>query len=185
MTDAVNIFNMRFFLAFDLPENIKKEAEKIQEELKILNIEAKWVKSENFHLTVAFLGSINKEAVSPLKKILASINRLIETPINLRLGKLSGFPRASKARVIFVDLIGEIKRLEDLVVNVRSRLKEGKIWLDEKPFVPHLTLGRFKKPKNISRLTEKFVIKKIPFEIKKISLYQSRLFPSGAIYKKI
>lgn len=176
---------MRGFIAFDLPENIKKEIKKTQEELKLFKIQAKWVKSENFHLTLAFLASINQEQVSHIKKILASINRLIETPISLQLKKISGFPDVLKSRVIFVDLDGEIKRLNHLVTNLRNELKEKKIWFDEKPFVPHLTLGRFKKPQNISQLNKKFFVRKIFFEVKEIFLYQSQLHPSGAIYRRI
>jgi len=176
---------MRAFIAIEIPKEIKLEISKFQNLLKTAGLEAKWVKPENIHLTIAFLGSIDDKQAVEIKKILTPINRFIEKPIKFQLGQISAFPNASRARVIFVALSGKIERLTTLAAKVRNELKNKKIWFDEKPFVAHLTLGRFKKPQDINQLAEKIKIKQISFEVKEASLYQSLLSPSGPIYTKL
>ena len=176
---------MRAFIAIDLPKEIKLEISKIQSDLKKAGLLAKWVKPENIHLTLAFLGSIDKKQIKEIKEILTPINRFIEKPMRLQLGQVSAFHHPNKARVIFVNLSGEIEKLKILVAQIGSGLKNKKIWFDEKPFIAHLTLGRFKKLQGISQLAEKIVIKKISFAVKEASLYQSQLSSSGSTYIKL
>jgi 2'-5' RNA ligase len=176
---------MRAFIAIDLPKEIKLEISKIQSDLKKAGLLAKWVKPENIHLTLAFLGSIDKKQIKEIKEILTPINRFIEKPMRLQLGQVSAFPHPNKARVIFVNLSGEIEKLKILVAQIGSGLKNKKIWFDEKPFVAHLTLGRFKKPQNLISVIGKIAVKKILFEVKEISLYQSQLLSSGSIYTRL
>jgi 2'-5' RNA ligase len=176
---------MRTFIAVDIPKEIKSEVAKIQSDLKKVGVEARWVKPENFHLTVAFLGLIDEKQVTRVKGILTPINRFIEKPFNLQLEQISAFPHLNKARVVFVDLSGETEKLKTLAVKVRNELKNKKIWFDEKPFVAHITLGRFKKPQNLTSLIEKINIKKISFAVKEASLYQSQLSSSGSTYIKL
>lgn len=176
---------MRAFVAIKLPKEIESEMAKIQGDLKKTGLEAKWVKPENVHLTIAFLGSIDNKQVVVIKKILSPINRLIEKPIKLRLRNLSAFPNVSRARIVFVDLFAEIERLNDLALKIRNELKNKRIWFDEKPFIAHLTLGRFKKPENLTYLIKKIVIEHVSFEVKEFFLYQSQLSSLGSIYTKL
>jgi len=181
----MNNKKIRAFIAIEISKEIKSEISKIQNLLKTAGVEAKWVKPENVHLTVAFLGSIDDEQAAAIKEILTPINRFIEKPANYQLGQIFAFPNALRARVIFVDLSGKIERLTALAIKIRNELKNEKIWFDEKPFVAHLTLGRFKKPKDINQLAEKIIIKKISFAVKEVSLYQSRLTAAGSLYTKL
>ena len=176
---------MRAFVAIEISKEIKAEIFKIQNLLKTVGLEAKWVKPENIHLTVAFLGSIDDRQAAAIKEILTPASQFIEKPINLQLGQISAFPSASRARVIFLDLSGETEKAKTSAAQIRSELKKKKIWFDEKSFVPHLTFARLKKPQNLSSLIEKVPIEKISFEVKEFSLYQSRLSPSGSIYTKL
>ncbi len=183
--ESINNKKIKAFIAVEIPKKIKSEILKIQNCLKKAGLEAKWIRSENVHLTVTFLGSINDRQTTQIKKILTPMNRFIEKPIQLLFGKISAFSNVLNARIIFVDLSGEIEKLSALAVKIRNELKNKKIWFDEKPFVAHITLGRFKKPQNLSQLVQKFAVKKIPFAVKEISLYQSQLSPAGSIYSKL
>lgn len=182
---SINNKKIRAFIAFDIPEEIKSEILKIQDDLRKAEVEAKWVKPKNIHLTLAFLGSIDDKQVGQVKKILTPSNLFSEKPINLQFAQISAFPNLNRVRVIFIDLSGEIERLSSLVIKIRNELKNKKIWFDEKPFIPHLTLGRFKKPANLSSLIEKISLKKASFEVKRAAFYQSQLVSSGSIYTKL
>jgi len=176
---------MRTFISLDIPTEIKSEITKIQSDLKEAGVEAKWVKPENTHITIAFLGSINEKQITKVKEILTPMNRFIKKPIKLQLKKLSAFPNIDRARVIFIELSGEIERLNDLAANLRNELKNKNIWFDEKPFVPHITLGRIKKPQDLSLIIQKVKVKQPILFLSKISLKQSQLTSSGPIYTKL
>lgn len=176
---------MRAFISFELSNQVKKASAEIQNKLQKQGLHAKWVKPENIHLTVAFLGSIDNKQREQVKEILTPINRFIEKPINLQLRNLSAFPNVSRARIVFVNLSGEIETLSALSVKIRSKLIDNKIWFDEKPFVAHLTLGRFKKPQNLTQIVQKIKIKQLTFVVGQVSLNQSLLTSSGPIYTKL
>ena len=56
----------RVFIAINLPENIKKELSDYQ--FKWLELPASWVKKENLHITLSFLGYlIDEELLEVLK----------------------------------------------------------------------------------------------------------------------
>lgn len=176
---------MRVFIACDLSEEIKSELSFVQNQLKKLGIEGKWVKPENFHLTLVFLGKAEENQIKETKKILVSINRIIEKPIGLKVKGISAFPFPTFARVVFAEVGGEIEILNRVVANLKQELKQKNIWFDEKPFIPHLTLARFKKKQNLSQILKKIKIKSIAFKIKEIYLYQSQLTPLGPVYSRL
>lgn len=175
---------MRAFIALELPEETKTEINKIQRDLKKVGVLARWVKPEISHLTLAFLGSITPNKVEPIGKILDEAGSQVR-PINLKLTKIGCFPSPTKARIIFIDLGGEIGKLNALVIKIRKRLKKEKIYFDKKPFVNHVTLGRIRKKQNLTKLVGKSKVKKITFVASKVSLTKSTLTQSGPIYTQL
>lgn len=175
---------MRIFIALKIPEIVKKEAKIIQLKLKKSGFQAIWVKPSNLHLTLAFLGSVKPEAVKPLNQILAKSASRIE-PVKLHLSKLDAFPGSAEARVIFLDLGGEKEKLRALASKIREQLKKESFRFDEKNFQAHLTLGRMKKKKDITRMIRRIRIKKKRFELETISLIKSQLTPTGPVYTSL
>ncbi|HUS52344.1 MAG TPA: RNA 2',3'-cyclic phosphodiesterase [Candidatus Bathyarchaeia archaeon] len=175
---------MRAFISLDLPDKIKTEIKKIQQELRRTNVQAKWVDPEISHLTLAFLGSIPANKVAPINQILENKTSQIKT-ISLYLSKLGCFPNPANPRVVFVDLGGELDKLSTLTQKIRKGFIKEKIWFDKKPFLAHLTLGRIKKRKNLTEVLKKIKVKRIKFQTKEISLNKSRLGSTGPAYTKL
>jgi len=175
---------MRTFISLEIPEEIKKEVGKIQNDLKTAGVQARWVKPEITHLTLAFLGETALDKISPLGIILENAAKEISS-INLQLEQVSFFPSPVKARIIYLSLSGEIGKLNTLALKIRKKLKKEKIWFDEKQFSNHLTLGRFKRRQNLREIIPKMKIKKIKFIGQTIALKESQLTPQGPIYKTI
>ena len=173
---------MRTFISLELPETIKSEISKIQQDLKKLGIQARWVKPELSHLTLAFLGSITPDKIETIGKILKEATPQT-TSINLKFSKIDCFPNPARPRIIFVDLEGELEKLNDLAKKTLHRLKREKIYFDEKPFTAHITLGRIKKRQNLIRLIEKIKVKRVEFVVNEVSLTKSILTDSGPIHK--
>ena len=50
---------IRTFIAIDIPENIISKFRELQESLKVYGFKIRWVRSENIHLTLKFLGDVD------------------------------------------------------------------------------------------------------------------------------
>lgn len=175
---------MRVFIALELPEEIKNEIGKIQLDLKKAGVQARWIKPELSHLTLAFLDSITPDKVKLIGNIIDDGASQIK-PIQLYLLKIGCFPSPTKARIVFVDLGGELGKLSALAIKIRKRLKKEKIHFDEKSFVSHITLGRIKKRQNLTSFIRKVKVKKVKFIISEVSLNKSTLTETGPIYSKL
>jgi len=175
---------MRIFIALEIPEKIKKEIEKIQNQLKNTGIKVRWVKPEIIHLTLVFLGEIAPNKIGNIERILSGVSTQI-SPVNLWLEKVDAFPSPTKAKIIYLSLKGELGKLNALALKIRKLLKKQKINFDQKPFVPHLTLGRLKKPQDVSGLLSKIKILRQEFFVHHLKLIQSTLNPQGPVYKTL
>jgi len=173
---------MRIFIALELPEKIKKEISKTQNQLKTVGIKARLVKPEITHLTLVFLGETTPNKIEDIKKILKEASSQI-SPINLWSDNIDAFPSPAKAKIIYLSLKGEMGKLNALFLKIQKDLKKQKINFDQKPFVPHLTLGRLKKLQNLTWPLSKIKIPRRHFFTNKLFLIQSTLTSQGPIYK--
>lgn len=176
---------MRCFIAIPLPSKTQQELSKIQSQLKETEADVKWVEPDNIHLTLKFLGEIDR---TKIKTISQQLKELISkyTRFETCMGKLGTFPTLSNPRVIWLDINKNEDTINDLKKKIEEILQPFGLEKETRPFRPHLTLGRVKSKKNIQRLTE--AIKSFsfpqskPFAIGKIVLFQSILKPQGAEY---
>jgi len=175
---------MRAFIALELPKEIKKEIAKIQKQLQRAGAKATWVKPEIAHLTFAFLGSVTHNELEIIHKILEEEVKK-SSLLKLRLELVNCFPNPERARIIFVELQGDLKELNYLVKQIRKNLKQQKIWLDDKPFAPHVTLGRVRKQANLTHVLKGIKVKKLEFLAREITLNQSTLGRSGPKYTQL
>lgn len=164
---------MRAFIALELPEEIKIELGQIQKDLSIVGIQTRWIKPELMHLTLAFFESFAPEKISDIGQLIKSFAKKFG-PIKLRLHCLDCFPNQTRAKIIFVELQGELDKLKTIAASFA-----------EKSFAPHLTLGRLKKPQNLKEIINKVKIPKLEFTVNKICLIKSTLTSSGPIYENL
>jgi|YelNatPaOPRAMG01_1025707.scaffolds.fasta_scaffold27837_4 2'-5' RNA ligase len=168
--------DLRLFIGIELPQDIKEGLTRIENTLKPRISNVKWVEKENFHITLRFLGEIKEET---LKDIEASVEETANnySSFNVSLSKIGRFP--------YVIWIG-IEEGREVLANIAYTLEESLIRYNfppaDKPFSPHITLGRSRKPiKNIPQ--EDFI--PLHFRVDSISIIQSTLLPDGPIYKSL
>ena len=93
----------RIFIAIDLPVNIKKTLITLQNILKHeTNIEARLVKPEQIHLTLAFLGDCTQQQIDAVQAALKTIQH---KPFTVCLNKCGVFPDTNRPRVFWVNLV--------------------------------------------------------------------------------
>jgi 2'-5' RNA ligase len=103
----------------------------------------------------------------------------------LRLGGLGCFPDYRKPRVIWCGVEGNLDLLRRLQEKVENTSADFGFALENRPFSPHLTLGRVKGKRNLQRLTDYIKIGndlQCSFIVECFHLYRSRLTPQGAQY---
>ncbi len=175
---------MRAFIAIDLPKDLKEEIKSIQDVLKETDVNFRWVNPANIHLTLKFLGNIEKDQVEKIKTILTSVSKNFSS-FKSEFTEFGFFPNEKKPRVFFIATSQE-DTLKSVATNLQEELekigfeKEGK-------FKSHITLARIKTLKNIEKLIQNLSAIKFEesFDIKELVLYKSTLTKNGPIYEKI
>jgi len=163
----------RLFIAIDLPGKIKERIVRLQNNLKTEAPRATWVKPENLHLTLIFLGNTD---YSQIPEIISTLSQLKDDAFEITFWDIGGFPNQNRAEIIFLG-IKENLALNYLQGKIRERLEKLNLRIDDKKFVPHLTLARLKRPKKMMRI--KFDTNIGNFPAKEFILYESELYQEG------
>ena len=187
MTDSEK--NIRDFLAIDPPEDILQAMSRLQEKLKReISGRISWTKPQGQHLTLKFFGDISTEDV----KIICSAvqNRVTSEPsLSLKIEKLGVFPDARRPRVIWCGVTGDAGKLSVLQKQLDSDFAGIGFPSEDRPFHAHLTLGRIKDSRGLTGSNEALVKYSTfaagEFNCTELILFQSRLFPQGAVYTKL
>ncbi len=174
---------MRVFIAYSLPKKFKEQLAGFQYRLQRRAISLKAYPTQNLHLTTAFLGEIPNETKNPLIKIVKTVNQKTKE-MSLKTTSFSGFPRPERAGTLILKVGGQdIKKLKKARGFLQQLLKRGGFWVDQKSFVPHITLGRVKRPLNLEQL--KVEAPGLKFSLDKMHVFKSTLTDSGPIYQQL
>lgn len=175
---------MRAFIAVDLPAVLKEKIANSIIHLKKCDVNAKWVRLENIHLTLKFLGEVKEEQIEEIKRALTEV----ATGFSPLVAKFTGFgffPNERRPRVFFVSTDKE-EILKDIYQRIENRLEELG-FPKENRFKTHITLCRFKSLENIDCIERE--VRKVKLEgefaIEQITLFKSTLSRSGPVYEKI
>ncbi|MEW6189455.1 MAG: RNA 2',3'-cyclic phosphodiesterase [Actinomycetota bacterium] len=177
---------LRLFIAVELPPDLQRKLSSVKNEMKKVK-DAKWVEPQNLHLTLKFLGNCSEEKVSTIIESVASCVKNAK-PFAFKLNGLGCFPSNKRARVFWIGIKEGEEDLIKLQQFVEEALKPLGFKKEERAFHAHVTLARLRRPQDMrlgiaSIETEEF---STPFiQVKSITLFQSRLTPSGPIYSEI
>ena len=179
---------IRSFIAFELPAAVISLLDHVQQELKSLRLKAGWVRPQNIHLTLRFLGNINPADIENIGGAMA--DAVAEcTPFTLTVGGIGFFPGIKRPRIIWVGLGGATAVLLEVQRNLEDRLATVGFPKEKRSFKAHLTLGRIRQavdPNTLGRAIEYCSdIGRQQFTADRIILFKSDLRPSGAVYSQL
>lgn len=170
---------MRCFLALTLNPKAKSEVIKYQQKI-FFPKKSRLTKPNQLHLTLFFWSNLNEKQKRIVKKILKQTPLKPYLPLNLEVNSLAGFPNNQKARVAVLKV--KSQQANKLYSVLKKKLKQKSLIVEQKDFLPHLTLARLKLPQNLNQ-QPKFT----PFttQAKKLVFFSSTLTSEGPVYKPI
>ena len=141
---------IRSFLALELTEGLRRSLVAIGRKVDSPAFDVRWVRPENLHLTLRFLGEASEEELAGVAQAARNAAEQAE-PFQVVLCGLGAFPARGSPRVVWVG----VKDPEPLLL-LEARLSqelERMAWPPpDKAFRPHLTLGRVKGPRGAGEL---------------------------------
>lgn len=144
----------------------------------------KWVKKENIHLTLKFLGEVDEEKVD---KIGSKIGEICVnfSPFNLSFSSIGAFPNMRSPRVVWVGVKNGGKEVVELMKRIETALVSLGFEKEKRDKTPHITIGRFKNRGSLSFTNEVKDFGSRLFPVKELWLIRSELKREGPIYTSI
>lgn len=137
---------MRLFIAAELGDALVAGLAKELERLSPTAPKARWVRPENVHLTLSFLGEVGPDRVPALERVVREIAaRHPVISLEVRGGGAFGSPR--RPHVLWLGLRGNLAALEALHADLKAALAPLGFVPEDREFRPHLTLGRSRDPR--------------------------------------
>ena len=178
---------IRTFICIELPQTLQVLLAKFQDSLKRPGADVSWVKPSNIHFTLKFLGEVPEQK---LPMICETVERAAHTvpALEIQVKGTGCFPSTRNPRVIWVGIQPVPSQLQELYELIEVGLSEIGYARDDRPFSPHLTIGRVKSPRNLQALMRQ--IQELEFRgeivsVRTVTVMRSDLRPAGAVYSPI
>ncbi|HTT32375.1 MAG TPA: RNA 2',3'-cyclic phosphodiesterase [Methylomirabilota bacterium] len=177
---------MRLFVAMEIPSEVRQNLASLLESLRAISREPKWVRPENLHVTLKFLGEVTDANIEKVRSGLERIRS--EQPVSLEFRGLGFFPSAKRPRVFWTGIEASLN-LKMLAGDIEAAMEKCGIPRETREFSPHLTLARFERPalpeKLRSVIAENAHREFGALRTNQFHLIQSKLKPSGAEYTTV
>ncbi|MBM4388461.1 MAG: RNA 2',3'-cyclic phosphodiesterase [Deltaproteobacteria bacterium] len=176
---------VRTFLAVPISEEVKQVIEGLSIRLKAMLPDVRFVKKENLHITLRFLGEIEQDRINELKKAL--INPVCGFGrFKIFMAQIGAFPHIKRPKIVWIGVKDPDQKLRELYNSVDSALTGLGLPPEERSFTAHLTLGRIKegrKLNDLDRVLEPYFGRAFGESIvDRVTFFKSELMPDGPIY---
>ncbi len=137
------------FTALVPPPTVLGPLEEFVEPRREADPAVRWLPTDNWHLTTAFMESVPQRH---LDRVLAGLAEVAgrTAPLDVTLGGAGCFPDPSRARVLYLAAT-PADALERLSASCRQAVAHAGVEVDGARFVPHLTLARMRRPVEATR----------------------------------
>ncbi|HEY6945909.1 MAG TPA: RNA 2',3'-cyclic phosphodiesterase [Candidatus Acidoferrum sp.] len=174
---------MRLFVALEIPSEVRQNLVTLLVSLRAVTKEPRWVRPENLHVTLKFLGEVAEAKVDAVRSALAVIRS--DDAVALEFRGLGFFPNEKQPRVLWAGMEASTN-LKTLAGDIEGAMEKLGIPCEKREFSPHLTLARFEHPR-LPAAVRKLIADNQQREFgslqtKEFHLIQSKLKPSGAEY---
>ncbi len=178
---------MRLFVAIELTDVVREALKEVQSALERSCKDVRWVRAEQMHLTVKFLGEVPDGEVPRVAEAVAR-SAARTAPFELELTECGCFPPRGPARIVWVGAQDGLGALHKCVDAVENELEGVGFPKELRAFSPHLTVGRVKEGRSDSGVrsaTEGVKVKRVGQPVRELALMSSVLSPRGPLYSVV
>jgi len=179
---------MRAFLAVELGEKAKASVEELIRELERVEADVRWVNCGNIHLTLEFFADLGVEKVEKLDGAIRGIAAR-QSPFSFLIGEAGVFPNLRRPRVFWLGVGAGRDELCALRSCLHEALEAEGIEGDDKPFRPHITLGRARSSRGAEAVWQRLqTAADREFGetwVDRVTLFESQLRPGGALHTPV
>jgi len=172
---------MRLFISLNFKDEVKDQINEIINRVKSNSIQGKFVNEEHIHLTLEFLGEIEKNRLSLIKQIM---DELEFRAFTLSLSKVGYFKRP-EGNIYWLGVENN-DTLFSMQKQLHQSLVDKGFELEDREYKPHITLGRkvrLKESFNSNEVSD--ILKKIKIDIDKVDLMKSEFINGKLIHSLI
>jgi RNA 2',3'-cyclic 3'-phosphodiesterase len=138
---------MRLFVALEIPAAVRENLAGLIEELRAADASSKnkvrWVRPENLHVTLKFIGNVDAGKLDSIRTALAEVRS--ESGVELHFRGLGFFPNDKRPRVFWAGIEAS-SNFVPLANGIDARMEKLGVSRETREFAPHLTLARFDPP---------------------------------------
>ena len=181
---------MRVFVAVDVGDAVRREVTRVVSaltgKLEAVKTPPKvvWVKPAALHVTVKFLGEVEPPEIERLQALLSPPIPI--APFELVWRGIGTFPSPKNPRALWLGVTNGAAPLAEVEAEVSRRLAgERAVELDDRAFLPHLTLGRVKMAGagvDWPKILKSVEVKHVTSVVDRVTLYRSQLSQFGPNY---
>jgi RNA 2',3'-cyclic 3'-phosphodiesterase len=182
---------VRLFVALEIPSAVRDNFAALINEFRAVDASASrnrahWVRAENLHVTLKFIGNLDAGKLDPIRAALAEVYSSGAVELNFR--GLGFFPDEKRPRVLWAGMVAS-PNLAPLAAGLDARLEKLGIPRETREFAPHLTLARFD-PSSISERLRAAARENAAREFGAVRtsdfhLFESKTRPTGAEYTRL
>ena len=178
---------IRTFIGIFPPPHIQSAIADILSPLKPNTPAVRWERQEKFHITMKFLGDVSAGQIGPLETSLFEAGKSIQQ-FDILLARIGCFPPSHSPKIVWVGS-GEdtIVPLTECFTIVERKCVSAGFKKEERPFHPHITVGRVKGKvsENLIKKIENTTFEPLQFLCTELLIMKSDLSPSGSAYSQL
>jgi 2'-5' RNA ligase len=177
---------LRTFIAVPVSDEVRATVARVEEGLRGLGADVKWVDPRSVHLTLKFLGNVEAgrvgDVTSALRAALAGTSAR-----SIMVAGAGTFPPGKKnVRVVWLGITDGAAALVEMARRVDEACAGLGFAREERPFSPHLTIGRVRRESgrlaDLARGVGALEFNPLKVDIDRVNLMRSELSPKGPTY---
>jgi RNA 2',3'-cyclic 3'-phosphodiesterase len=182
---------VRLFVALEIPRAVRDNLAALINKLRAADAspsknKARWVRPENLHVTLKFIGNVDAGNLDAIRAALAEV--CSGSAVELHFRGLGFFPNERRPHVLWAGIEAS-PNLATLAAEIDARLEKLGIPSETREYSPHLTLARFDPP-GISEKLRAAVQENAAREFGaarsgEFHLFESKTRPTGAEYTRL
>lgn len=178
----------RCFLGLALPVEIRRALAEIRGHWEPAGLRGAWVREDNFHVTLRFLGELGEAQVAALDGFARPAFGRCHA-VRLRVAGTGAFPEASRPSVLWAGISVEVGDIQVLLEAAEDAALATGLPPEHRAAHPHITLVRLRES-TAAEAAGRFLegthaLTTDAFNVAAVALWESTLRGAGAVYRQL